>query len=80
MMDLSFSVKASQILEKKKMLSPSLLVFFSGNICRMFWTRPVDLKPFINTPGGAEDEMIFTDDSRHIEHSPDSRDKTSSTE
>jgi len=26
----------------------------------MFWTRPVDLEPFIYTPGGAEDEMIST--------------------
>jgi len=34
----------------------------------MFWTRPVDLEPFINTPGGAEDDMISTDkdDSRCV--------------
>lgn len=32
----------------------------------MFWTRPVDLKPFIDTPAGAEDQMFSTDteDSR----------------
>lgn len=31
----------------------------------MFWTRPADLKPFINTPAGAEDEIIITENSRY---------------
>lgn len=49
-MESSFSLKAPDAESSLVLNGPFTLLVYLELISRMFWTRPVDLEPFIDTP------------------------------